>query len=164
MKTAIIYASKSGATKKAAELLQKKIENADLINIRFDKIAMAGYDNIIIGSFVRMGMFDKAIRKFLIKNESVFVEKQIAFFMCGVLPQNTSEYWKKNVPDQLLKKAVITSHFGGELYPERLRGMDRRIANMVLREDREKGVFHEYLLDKKAINEMAVRMKNNELS
>ena len=67
MTTAVIYASKTGTTKKVAEYIAGKI-NAEAISIK-DKPDLTKYDRIIIGTGVYAGKPSKAMRNFIDENK-----------------------------------------------------------------------------------------------
>ena len=67
MTTAVIYASKTGTTKKVAEYIAGKI-GAKAISIK-DKPDLASYDRIIIGTGVYAGSPSKAMRNFVAENK-----------------------------------------------------------------------------------------------
>ncbi|MFV0394369.1 MAG: flavodoxin domain-containing protein [Coprobacillaceae bacterium] len=50
MKTLIVYASKSGATKECATLLQKRISNSLICDVSDKSIDIMLYDSIILGT------------------------------------------------------------------------------------------------------------------
>ena len=163
MATAVIYATKHGSTEKAAKLLAENIKDAKAFNIYNDKFDLSGFDAVIIGSFVKMGVFDKKIRKFVLKYFNVLMSKKTGLFMCGIMPENEDAYWRNNYPPQLLEKS-LKAHFGGEMDIDALFGMDRKIANMVIRENGTKGVFRKYTINETAIKDFGKRFENNGLS
>lgn len=55
MKTLIVYATKNGTTKKAAEILAERLGGADVKNIACDTFSLADYDRVLVGSNIRMG-------------------------------------------------------------------------------------------------------------
>jgi menaquinone-dependent protoporphyrinogen oxidase len=77
MTTAVIYASKTGNTKKVAEYIARKI-GAEAISIK-DCNDLSSYDRIIIGTGVYAGKPSKAMRNFIeankdkLANASLFV-------------------------------------------------------------------------------------------
>lgn len=65
MKTLIIYASKTGTTEKCAQEINRQIKMSKMVNILNQNENISGYDLIIVGTPIRMGMIDK-------KNKKVF--------------------------------------------------------------------------------------------
>lgn len=68
MTTAVIYASKFGATKAAAEHIAKSI-GADCLNLKKDSIDLSKYDRIIIGTGIYAGKPAKAVSEFIETNK-----------------------------------------------------------------------------------------------
>ena len=65
MKYLIVYTSKTGTTKKCAEILKVKLENSTLINLEENTPDLEKYSTIIIGTPIRMGKIDSKIKQFI---------------------------------------------------------------------------------------------------
>lgn len=115
MKTAILYASDFGTTKKCAENLQNKLKGeCDLIDLNLkEKIDYDSYDKIILGSNIKMGRINKYARKAL-KNKKINSKLQGIFIVCGY-PQTAEKYFAKNFKDKYTKNVVVKECFGGSL-------------------------------------------------
>lgn len=162
MSTAIVFASLHGSTEKAAKMLCDEIKDAKLFDINRDAFDLDGFDAVIIGSFVRMGLFDKNIRKFVIKFYPVLMKKKTALFMCSIMPENADKYWQNNYPPQLLEKS-LKAHFGCEFDRTNYHGFEKRVAKSITKRNDEKGIYPVYKLDEKAIIQFGKDF-NNELS
>jgi menaquinone-dependent protoporphyrinogen oxidase len=122
-KTIIAYVTKSGVTEENANIISdvlKKEYNfeVDLVNLKnTPKPDLTPYENIIIGSGVRIGMWYGKAKKFLKNN---FDNKKVAIFlssgMAGV-PESYDEAILKFIDKKLDKfprlKPVATEAFGG---------------------------------------------------
>ncbi|MFX1345130.1 MAG: flavodoxin domain-containing protein [Promethearchaeota archaeon] len=122
-KTLIAYATKSGVTEENAIIIANILKEnygfeVDLVNLKnIPKPDLAKYENIIIGSGVRMGMWYGKAKKLLKKN---FNNKNIAIFLssgtAGV-PETYEEAITKYINNKLAKfphlKPVATEAFGG---------------------------------------------------
>lgn len=150
MSTAIVYATVHGSTEKAAQMLCNQLADAEVFDINRDAFDLDKFDTVIIGSYVRMGLFDKTIRKFVIKFYPTLMKKNTAFFMCSIMPQNEQKYWYNNYPPQLLEKS-LKAHFGCEFDKSRFHGFEKWVAKSVSRQNDEKGVYPVYKLNEKAI-------------
>ncbi len=150
MATAIIYATVHGSTEKAAKLLADELGNAKTFDINRESFDLNEYDTVIIGSYVRMGLFDKTVRKFVLRYYPVLMKKKTAFFMCSLMKENEEKYWRNNFPPQLTEKSK-TAHFGCEFKRENFRGFEKRVAKSVIKRNDEKGIYPEYELDREAI-------------
>lgn len=159
MSTVIVYATKTGTTKKAAEMLSRELGNCDVINIAEQSFDLSKYDTVIIGSYIRMGTVDRNISKFMLGFIKHLVEIKTAFFICNCFENNAEDYAQHNVPPQLLKTMVSAASFGGELDIKKLRGFDRLAAKAVANADREKGIHREFKINEKSIKEFANKIK-----
>lgn len=132
MKTAIIYVSKTGTTRKCAEKLLEAFKEVTLIDLSTQSCEnLNTYDRIIIGSPIRIGMFDKKIKLFITTNTEVLITKKVAYFICCGFSENIKQYFETNIPKELLDSAVLYDSFGGELDITKQKGFDKFIVHMV---------------------------------
>ena len=163
MATVIIYATVHGSTEKAAKRLSKELANADTFDINKESFNLDEYDTVVIGSYVRMGMFDKTVRKFVLRYYPVLMQKKTALFMCSIMSENEDKYWKNNYPPQLLEKS-LKAHFGCEFEKEKFHGFEKRIASSVTKRNDEKGIYPKYELNENAIIQFGKELKNDGIS
>ncbi len=131
MKTVIGYATKTGTTKKAAEMLAKQIEGAVLCDLEKETPSLDEYDCIIIGGSIRMGQLHKAAKKYITNNQTQLLEKKCAFFICNGFPEQATTFLVQNFGQELLSHSICASTFGGEMDINKLKGMDKFIAKAV---------------------------------
>lgn len=131
MKTLIIYASKTGTTEKCAKKLSTQLKDCTAINIYTQNEDINKYDLIIVGSPIRIGMIDKKIKNFLLKNKEYLKLKKTAYFICCGFNENWKKYYEQNVPNDLLNNAIIYDTFGGEMDVKKQKGFDKFITKMV---------------------------------
>lgn len=160
MKTLILYATRHGSTAEAARRIAARMPNCDVKNIKTDAFQLADYDRILIGSYIRMGMFDRKIRALLLKEIAVLREKTFGIFVCCCFSENAQTYFQNNVPPQLLEVAEATAALGGVLERKHLHGWDKYVANMVLKADHTRGILHTFSLDGAGIADFAKKMQN----
>jgi menaquinone-dependent protoporphyrinogen IX oxidase len=123
-KTIIAYESKGGATEetaqKIADVLRSKYQlQADLMNLKKQRISFSQYNNIIIGGGVRMGkVYNKALKCL----ENDFNGKQVAFFVCSGEagdPEKYNQAKTKYIENVLANypgvKPVAVEAFGGRM-------------------------------------------------
>ena len=85
-KTLIVYGTRYGATaevaKEIARILKDQYDlSVQLINLSEKKIKdVSGYDNIVLGSGIKMGRWTGKAKRFLKKN---FEGKKLAVFVCS---------------------------------------------------------------------------------
>lgn len=158
METIIVYATKNGTTKKAAEMLAAKLGECDVVDIAKQSFDLAKYDTVIIGSNIRMGTVDKKISMLMLRFIKVLVEKKVAVFLCNCFEENTKEYITHNVPPQLLEKLITYQSFGGELDMNALHGTDKLVAKMVTKAERQTGKVRKFSLNEVAIDEFCKKL------
>ncbi|MGN0520068.1 MAG: flavodoxin domain-containing protein [Candidatus Fimenecus sp.] len=159
MKTVIVYATKNGATEKAAQILQEKLGGADLKNIAQDTFDLAAYDRVLVGSNIRMGTVDRNIRAFLLSQIGILLQKELGLFLCCCFPKQEQAYFESNVPSQLLTHAKAAAALGGALDRTQLKGADRLVAKMVLKADHKQGILRTFSLENDRIDAFVEKMQ-----
>lgn len=160
MKTLILYATRHGSTAEAARRIAAYFSDCDVKNIAEEHGDIAAYDCILIGSNIRMGTFDRRVRKLLLRDIAALREKRLGFFVCCCFTENAPTYFQNNVPPQLLEVAAATAALGGELDRKKLHGWDKYVANMVLKADHSRGILHTFALQNDAIADFAKKMQS----
>ncbi len=132
--TALIYATKYGATKDTANWIRNGINGeVDLLNIEdisFPRTA-EGYDSFIIGSGVWIGGVHNRFVEFLTSQAEMLDGKVIAsFVVCGT--DGGTESGKKRINSYfepfhapLKKMPLLSEYFGGRIIVEKLTDEDR---------------------------------------
>ncbi|MBA7533490.1 hypothetical protein ES705_25730 [subsurface metagenome] len=142
-KTLIAYVTKSGVTGENAEIISHILREhygleVNIVNLKKNsKPELSQYDNVIIGSGIRMGMWYGKANKFL-KND--FKDKKVAIFLSSGTagdPETYQEAIIKYIDKKLTKnphvKPVLTEAFGGRYSnfdytdPEKVRAWAIRI-------------------------------------
>ncbi|MCK4383732.1 MAG: hypothetical protein KAW66_10595 [Candidatus Lokiarchaeota archaeon] len=124
-KTLIAFVTKSGVTEENAKIISNILHTnygfeVDLINLKENsKPDLSQYDNIIIGSGIRIGRWYGKANKFL-KND--FKDKKVAIFLssgAAGAPETYLEAITKYIDNKLTKnphvKPVSTEAFGGRM-------------------------------------------------
>lgn len=83
MKTAIIYASRRGATKACAEQLKAELPGASLIDIEQDSCSLSKYDTVIIGGNAFVGKLNRTLISYVEENEKTLLSKKLFLFCCS---------------------------------------------------------------------------------
>lgn len=135
MKILIAYYSKSGTARTCAELLGRELSNhkVELADLSVTFPDPAEFDAIVVGSSVRMGKLGKPFVKFVSELGNALKNKSHGFFVCGADPDSYSEYIRKAINGSLIASAFDVSYFGGELRPEKHKGLEK-IAVRIMRD------------------------------
>lgn len=107
MKTAVVYATRTGSTQLCAEYIASKLSDCSLFNLEKSTPDLSEYDVIFIGSGVRMGNFYKPIKKLLSTNAKILSGKKTVLFLSNFYPNTLSKTIQKNVPEELLNSADV---------------------------------------------------------
>ena len=135
MKTAIIYMSKHGTTKKVAKILKGKMndQQIELINLKKQKTPdITDYNKIILGGSIHVGMIQKKIRKFCENNLELLINKEIALFLiCMKRGEERNEQFKNAFPEKLRKMSIANVLLGGEFVFENMNFLEKAIVKKV---------------------------------
>ena len=117
MKNLIIYASKTGTTKKCAALLAANLaaESCTLWNIDDGEPELSSFDCAAVGSYIRMGVIDKRISAFIEKHREQLFAMPFGVFFCGCLEDKVSEAIIKNFDDSVLEHALCVEYSVAEI-------------------------------------------------
>ncbi|MFN7250240.1 MAG: flavodoxin domain-containing protein [Anaerobacillus sp.] len=131
MKTAVIYASKTGFTKKYAEWISEELtaDMFELSEISIDKLV--NYDTIIFGG----GLYAVGINgiNIITKNFEKLKDKKIVVFATGVSPSREEaiiEIKNKNLPGEMQKSIKYFYLRGGFEY-RRLKSLDKLLMTLL---------------------------------
>ena len=124
-KVLIVYGTRFGATKSTSEkifkiLKEKQIEVRHVDSLEKQIPMLRGYDGIIVGTGIKMGMWTKQIKKFFKKTKKDFAERsfKFGFFVnCGTAAEKKkiSEAKEKYIDKKLEKIGLsydIANAFG----------------------------------------------------
>lgn len=132
MKTAIIYASKHGATAQIAQKLAAQLGGAELFNVhKGEKPDIGAYDTLVLGSWLMAGMADKALKEFASQNEAAIMQKRVAVFISGLTPQPQQEWFTGNFPEGMLAAAVAKGYLQGAYNPATLGFLEKGIMRLI---------------------------------
>lgn len=141
MKSAIIYGSKHGTTKKCAEMIKEKLDGEIvIININENEnIDIDNYDLLMIGSSIYIGAINKGIKKFLENNKEKILNKNFGLFMVCMSEDDKVELqFKENINEDILNNAKAKINLGGEFLFNKMNFFERQIVKMVSKADSEK--------------------------
>lgn len=135
MNILIAYTTKSGVTRECAEQLGSlfSAHTVELVDLLQRSPDLAAYDLVAIGAPVRYGRMDKRAVQFVAQNEDILKTKKFGLFCCCGFPDAAENCFKRAYPKEILSASIANIAFGGEMDPARVRGFDRFVTKMVLR-------------------------------
>ena len=118
MNTLIAYSTTLGCTEQCASKLKDDLGNGvEMVRIsRRRRYNLEQYETIIIGGSIHEGMIQRSVYKFCENNLEVLLELQVGLFVCCMDPDaNEQELIDRAFPEKLVKHALSSGFFGGEL-------------------------------------------------
>lgn len=133
MKTLIVYASKNGASAEACEMLRERLSSfseVDLCDVHYSLPSPDGYDVLVVGGSIRMNKLSRALKKYISANAKTISSMPSAAFICCGLTNDFDDYVTTEIP-RSAKFSLGVHCFGGQLKPERAKGLDKPIIFMM---------------------------------
>lgn len=130
MKILIIYATKNGVSKIAAERLSEQLSSSNeisLYDINDNPPAPNTFDVIVLGGSVRMTRINKKLKKYIKKYLNEISNMPSAFFFCCGIIRDFDDYKATELPSKIQFSLGIEC-FGGELKPDKLKGFDKLVV------------------------------------
>ena len=155
MKGLIIYASKTKTTEKCSKILSEELD-FKTVNIREKKPDISNYDVIVIGSYIRMGMVDRLIKKFIIDNKEELLKKKCALYICCGVQENMDKYFWTNYPQEVLENAILREGFGCSLDIKKLKGIEKFVVKMM---SKKNDTLKEKCINEKSIEKFVKTIK-----
>ena len=151
MNILIVYASRWGAARYCAELLRDKLNKRH--SVTCVDVALAPdpreFDVAVVGGSIRYERLDKRLRQYIKAHRETLEQMPAAFFLCCAFAVEWEDYADAQLPHRM--QFSLGRHcFGGELKPEKARGIDRflikRMRGHIRSRDFEEGDKNEYPL------------------
>ena len=141
MKTLIVYGSKTGTAKQCAEALAARMPGAVLCDIAAEKPDASGYDVVVLGGGVRMGMLPNELRQYAEANKAILAQKKLGVFITCGYEDLAEKTIANNLPAEVLSAAKVKMSFGGEMDPAKQKGfMDKLVCKMQVKEFKKNGI------------------------
>jgi menaquinone-dependent protoporphyrinogen oxidase len=137
MSTAIIYASTYGSTRKVAEILNQKILNSTLVDIKKQSIDPTHFDTIILGSSIYIGQIDKQMKNFINGHKGTLKNKRLGIYFCCGFDENLQTYLDTNFDKEMIKNATVMT-MGGEMDISKMSFAHKMITRMVQKSEQGK--------------------------
>lgn len=143
MKTAILYLTRDGQTKKIAERIASQLTGCTLINLRDQAVVsatnFANFDQIAMGASIRYGHFDPLLEKFIAEHAYLLNTKKSAFFSVNLTARKanrntpkTNTYTRKLLA-RIAWKPTLVEVFAGALFYPRYGWFDRMMIRFIMK-------------------------------
>lgn len=143
MKTAILYLTRDGQTKKIAERIASQLTDFTLINLRDQAVVsatnFANFDQIVIGASIRYGHFDPLLEQFIAQHTALLNAKKSAFFSVNLTARKanrntpeTNTYTRKLLA-RIAWKPTLVEVFAGALFYPRYGWFDRMMIRFIMK-------------------------------
>jgi menaquinone-dependent protoporphyrinogen oxidase len=133
MRTMIAYASKTGTAERCAAALAERIPGAMLFDLDKIKPDPSDYDQVIVGGSVRVGALNAAARGYLDGAKLALLKKPLGIFLCAGNDEGVDKVVENNIDAELRAHADSIASFGGDMRPEKFRGIEKFVVKMVLK-------------------------------
>ena len=130
MKILIIYSTKGGVSKVCANMLCDKLMGSfdvSVYDINDNPPTPNEFDVVVIGGSIRFGKLNKKLKMYMKTHAQKLSEINTALFICCGFTESFEDYASMQIPKQIIPSLGI-HFFGGELKPQKLKGVDRWIV------------------------------------
>jgi menaquinone-dependent protoporphyrinogen oxidase len=138
-KTAIIYSSKRGTTKRCVQLLAERLDGgADIFDITdHSSVDLASYEAAVVGGSVYAGRLNKRLRRFLADHEAELIQRTaLALFTCGMEEgEGAQRQLRESFSEPLRTKAVALECLGGEFLFSKMGWFARTLIKLAMSRD-----------------------------
>ena len=136
-KILIVYATKTGSTATAAQLLYDRLtgREATLCITDAPEADPTAYDIVVIGGCIRYGKLYKPVREYLQKWDAVLAEKQTGYFLLCGYPDSVEEYYEKVLTGEQAERAFALACFGGEMVPAHAKSLWDKLVLKIERDN-----------------------------
>lgn len=116
-KVLIIYETLHGSAEKCAMLLKEQLnQETEVVRLRDNQnLDLSGYDIIIVGGSIHMGVLHTRVRNFIQGNLSLLLEKSHGLYLCCMEQgDNARQQFENAYPEKLRSSSIANGLFGGE--------------------------------------------------
>ncbi len=152
MKILIVYATKGGVSRTCADMLSEKLQQqheVTVCNVEDGAPSPKDFDVAVIGGSIRMGKLNKKLKTYIKDNRETLAAMPAAAFICCGFPADLEDYIETQLPRNLTFSLGVHC-FGGEIKPEKQKGIDKLVLKMVRShiryKDLEEDDKHDYML------------------
>ena len=149
-KTLIAYSTTLGCTEQCASKLKDDLgEGVEMVRIsRRRRFNLQNFDTIIVGGSIHEGMIQRSVHKFCESNLDDLLQKEIGLFVCCMDPDaNEQELIERAFPDKLVKHALASGFFGGELNIKKMNLLQKIMTRKAARLQKEPDIDFQRILD-----------------
>ncbi len=149
-KTLIAYSTTLGCTEQCASRLKEDLgEGVEMIRIsRRRRFNLNNYDTIIIGGSIHEGMIQRSVYKFCESNLDELIKKAVGLFVCCMDAEaNEQELIQRAFPDSLVKHALASGFFGGELNIKKMNLLQKIMTRKAARLQKEPDIDFQKILE-----------------
>lgn len=133
MKTLIVYASTYGYTEEMVhKMVNESNHSFDSINILKNKnIDLSNYENVIIGSCIYVGQINKELKKFIMSQHDLLMQKNIGLFLACAFEDQFNTHLTNNFSQDIIDHSKIQVNLGGKLQKDKLNFAHKILVSMI---------------------------------
>ncbi|MEN8158154.1 MAG: flavodoxin domain-containing protein [Bacteroidota bacterium] len=157
-KTLIAYSTTLGCTEQCASKLKEDLGNGvEMVRIsRRRRYQLKEFNTVIVGGSIHEGMIQRSVYKFCEDNLDELLQKEVGLFVCCIDPDaNEKELIERAFPEKLVKHALASGFFGGELNIKKMNLLQKIMTRKAARLQKEPEI------DFRRIVEFARKLQDN---
>jgi len=132
--TLIVYVTTHGCTEKAAQMLEKQLDDeVSLVNLKkSSRPDLSSFYTIIVGGSIHAGQIQRRIKHLCSDHLDILKNKCLGLFLCCMEEGDKAQkQFDEAFPSELRSHAAVTGFFGGEFNFDRMNFIQRAIIKKV---------------------------------
>ncbi len=150
MKTAIIYGTTTGTSRKIAKIIASKLKG-EVITIPVSKAkdtCLLKYDFIIIGGSIHSGRIQSSIKSYVSRNSKTLKGINYGLYLSCLSETKGEKYLMDSFGEDIVDAAFIADTFGGELNPNEGSYITRQKTKRIIKKWKNKGRIPEIKMER----------------
>lgn len=126
MKSAVVYATRHGTSRKVADRIATALGDCETYSIQEARnLDPAAFERIVLGCSIHAGNSPKSMRDFCRRHREALLARPLALFLCSMNPKEREHNRDVAYPKELRNHALACELVGGEYLVDRMNFVER---------------------------------------
>ncbi|TLG73839.1 flavodoxin domain-containing protein [Culicoidibacter larvae] len=138
MDSLIIYGGKYGTTEDCAQKVAAQLDGEVVVSAVKDFSAedLAAAKRVIVGTSIYAGSLNKEVADLLLSKRDLLLQKDFAFFVCGMRDYEESmNFIRESFDPELLQHAQAYAFLGGQYQFDKMNFFEKQVIKMVTKKE-----------------------------
>lgn len=138
MDSLVIYGGKYGTTEACARKVAEQLDGAVVVSAAKDCSVenLEAAKRVIVGTSIYAGSLNKEVADLLLKKRELLLQKDFAFFVCGMRSYEESmDFIRESFDPELLRHAQAYAFVGGQYQFDKMNFFEKQVIKMVTKKE-----------------------------